>query len=970
MSEDMSFPKSENKYAVEYLKSRKLKVATAESCTAGMISKSITDVSGSSSVFEMGVSAYSNEIKKKILSVPTEILEKHTAVSAETAAYMALGVLKASGADLGISTTGVAGPSPSDGKPVGCVFIGMTDGENFWIRQLGAYGVKDRDKIRRYATETALNMISLYAENYPRPLPGGSRDINSLLVHDSNSEFIPALPISDGSSDEIPQDGSEIPTDNSEIENTEINEKGETARKNNETDESVTQTYEGSIFKEMSDNNQNSNGRSEEFLSMIFDTPEEETAGPEEVVMLSQTAAPDSVSTDFIADTVEEKSPWYKRLAKYFIPWKGDPVGEIIRKIVFLAALTVFICAGVYLINYMAQGSINSGLIRDARTIYDINNDERNSDGMFTRFEELYKQNSDIRGWITIDGTKIDYPVYQAEDNDYYIDHDMSKQESRYGAVFADCKAKLEKEGNSRNVVLYGHNMIDGSMFSQLLDYKNLDFYRSNPLISFDTLYNEGDYKIFAVFIINADEKEDDGYAFNYRKNVFPEGSSFERFITEVNARSIIDTGIDVVEGDELLTLSTCSYEFDDARTVVMARKVRENESLHVATSEAKLNKTPLYPQAYYDKYGGKKPKLDFDYSDTNGVEVVSSNALEGYSGPGDKIYTADDIIKEDETLKEKVEVGTYVGLSLNTAIGIISNDGLYVESVEYDGSDENLNTVLTQSLKSGKKVTKGSGIVLSVSGKPVKITVPNLVGMNEKDATKKATDSGLTLSFIMVASNKKSGTVLMQSLTPTTVTEERSMVVYMSNGQNKIPNTVGMSVKKATKAFEKEGFKIKINYVETVNKKQIGVVCSQSPVPGEFAKLGSKITVTVGKKSTKDPYDNNPDIEDRYNEGTDIDNTISSTESKSSSSKDKDSSKTSSSASSKVSSSAASSKPIASNPSSAVSSSVSSAASSEAATSSTASNTVPSAPSDTTSSDTAPTESTVTSSQPESENQ
>lgn len=143
---------------VKELSERKLKIATAESCTGGLISKMITDVSGASAVFDCGVCSYANEIKAKVLSVSEEDLRTKGAVSREVAMQMAKGVRELSGSDIGISTTGIAGPTGgSKEKPVGTVFIGVsTIGKNYGILANLATKNATRDKIRQSAAFLAI----------------------------------------------------------------------------------------------------------------------------------------------------------------------------------------------------------------------------------------------------------------------------------------------------------------------------------------------------------------------------------------------------------------------------------------------------------------------------------------------------------------------------------------------------------------------------------------------------------------------------------------------------------------------------------------------------------------------------------------------------------------------------------------------------------------------------------------------
>lgn len=149
------------KQTVELLKSKKLKLATAESCTGGLISKRITDVSGSSEVFEGGVVCYSNRFKENVLGVSPETLKKCGAVSCETAREMVKGVLSLTKADIAVAVTGIAGPSSDDtNKPVGLVYIAVSDGKSTIVKKLLNNFTGDvREQNRNISADTALEMI-------------------------------------------------------------------------------------------------------------------------------------------------------------------------------------------------------------------------------------------------------------------------------------------------------------------------------------------------------------------------------------------------------------------------------------------------------------------------------------------------------------------------------------------------------------------------------------------------------------------------------------------------------------------------------------------------------------------------------------------------------------------------------------------------------------------------------------------
>ena len=141
-------------------------LATAESCTGGLLSKRITDVSGASQVFEMGAVTYANRIKEQVLGVSHQTLEEHGAVSPQTAAQMAEGIRRAAGSDLGIGITGIAGPGGgTPEKPVGLVYIALSDGETTWVRRMnpGSAGrPRSRSWQRNAAASHALDMVRRY----------------------------------------------------------------------------------------------------------------------------------------------------------------------------------------------------------------------------------------------------------------------------------------------------------------------------------------------------------------------------------------------------------------------------------------------------------------------------------------------------------------------------------------------------------------------------------------------------------------------------------------------------------------------------------------------------------------------------------------------------------------------------------------------------------------------------------------
>lgn len=236
-------------------------------------------------------------------------------------------------------------------------------------------------------------------------------------------------------------------------------------------------------------------------------------------------------------------------------------------------------------------------------------------EGIQEKYKQLYAANQHFVGWLKIPGTPVDTAIYQAHNNSYYLKRDLAGNYSKYGIPFLDYTNSLDKL--SRNTVIYGHNFEvqyqNDLGFGGIEQYKNVEFYKKNPVIEFNTLYKDYKWKVFACFLSNGDPSGDNGYLFNYIATSMG-NNSFLEFIGEVMQRSFIQTSVDIVETDKILTISTCSYEFDkggrleDLRCVVMARLVREGESEQVDTSTATQRTNVRYPQLYYNVFGGNNP--------------------------------------------------------------------------------------------------------------------------------------------------------------------------------------------------------------------------------------------------------------------------------------------------------------------------------------------------------------------------
>lgn len=189
------------------------------------------------------------------------------------------------------------------------------------------------------------------------------------------------------------------------------------------------------------------------------------------------------------------------------------------------------------------------------------------------KVQKLQEENSDIVGWLEIEGTIINYPVLQGTDNEYYMTHNYKKQKSKNGSIF------LTKDYDwsipSSNLLIYGHNLNNGTMFQELLKYEKEEFYKKHPIIRFTTNKEDAEYEIISVFksrVYYKTEKNVFRYYFFVNANSEAE---YNEFVQNAKKASLYDIDKTAQFGDQLITLSTCSYHIEDGRFAVVGRKTR-----------------------------------------------------------------------------------------------------------------------------------------------------------------------------------------------------------------------------------------------------------------------------------------------------------------------------------------------------------------------------------------------------------
>ena len=323
----------------------------------------------------------------------------------------------------------------------------------------------------------------------------------------------------------------------------------------------------------------------------------------------------DSFDDDLPAETTPAKKAKSKTKTKSKSKKKkkSDPVTNVILAL----SICIFLgSAGFLVYKYVAEPLILSHKMeqfQDAHKGHEVqqaNNgvweestestvveEKRLENGMLEQMAALLEKNEDIVGWIQVPNTPIDYAVTQRKKdtlNSFYLNHDVNKEYNAAGNPFLDYRNDVGSNNTlSKCSIIYGHHRRNGTMFAKLKYYDDVEFYKQNPVITFDTLYDRKKWVVFANF--RATASSDTGKIFKYIRTSFKDDTEFLNFVAAIKKRSKIITPVEVNADDKILLLSTCSYEKSNWRMVIAARQLREGETTVDVTS-AELNPTPLMP--------------------------------------------------------------------------------------------------------------------------------------------------------------------------------------------------------------------------------------------------------------------------------------------------------------------------------------------------------------------------------------
>ncbi|MFQ9546211.1 MAG: class B sortase [Clostridium sp.] len=245
----------------------------------------------------------------------------------------------------------------------------------------------------------------------------------------------------------------------------------------------------------------------------------------------------------------------------------------IFNLIVYMILLFILIYSGIKIYKWYKDKTSNKEIVEHIKKIVaveDKNKDKNEDKNEYKEeytidFNKLKEQNKETVAWIKVNNTNIEYPVVKANNNNFYLNHSFDKSENLAGWIFADYRNKFDN--TDKNIIIYGHNMRDGSMFGSLKNILNSDWYENEENTNI-TLYTENEKCIYKVFSIYKIESED-----YYIKTEFSNDNEFEQFVNTIKNRSIKKFDIDVSKEDNILTLSTCANN-NRYRIVLHAKKM------------------------------------------------------------------------------------------------------------------------------------------------------------------------------------------------------------------------------------------------------------------------------------------------------------------------------------------------------------------------------------------------------------
>jgi sortase B len=252
-------------------------------------------------------------------------------------------------------------------------------------------------------------------------------------------------------------------------------------------------------------------------------------------------------------------------------------IEKICRRIAvsFLAMAVVLLSVLLHLqIKEAKEDAVLAYIRQEKEQLKKMNEESGDEEGVaiLSEYAILYSMYPDVVGWLTVDGTQIDYPVMRdTTGNEYYLTHNFEGKEDNRGALFVSADSTIDPL--DKNIVVFGHNVSDGTQFGELDQYLSQDFYQAHPTITFDTIYETGSYQIVAVVKTHVKTEEESGFRY-YWSHGYENRAEFQELLDFIDENSIYDTGEHLYYGDTTVMLSTCEYTVDNGRLVIIAKRM------------------------------------------------------------------------------------------------------------------------------------------------------------------------------------------------------------------------------------------------------------------------------------------------------------------------------------------------------------------------------------------------------------
>lgn len=263
-------------------------------------------------------------------------------------------------------------------------------------------------------------------------------------------------------------------------------------------------------------------------------------------------------------------------------------------KIIIFVLIASLVLSLIFVGNVFLPGISHKNMLKKASYTFQTNKSK-------VGLELLSQQNPDIKAWLKIDETSINYAVCQGENDSYYLNHNQRGKKSRYGAIMMLSNDDISRKNGDKNIVIFGNNMKDGTMFGSLKEYRKLEYFKAHPTIKLFYGDNQENYVIFSVMLVGSVSDDTD---YKPYKSYFANEEEFNNWYAETRSRSIINTTVKAEHGDNILTLVTVANDFNGARLVVMAKKVDDWSAERVDVTAATINSHIKYPKIWYENKG------------------------------------------------------------------------------------------------------------------------------------------------------------------------------------------------------------------------------------------------------------------------------------------------------------------------------------------------------------------------------